>query len=623
MPHAPCHRQHSIADASTLVPVINEKQRTARLSFSSEEPYRQPRGQFPNLKEVISHADGCADLSRLNSGVGPLLLNHDPDKQIGVVEKAWISNGRGYAIVRFGPSALAEEVWQDVKAGVRRAVSFAYNTEKVEAPKRDGTYAVTKWTALEISIVSVPADATVGVGRALTQTLSAQPTNTDPNTPRTMPETLVPGTPQYIAEIRALASRVGFDDGTVDDAIAIEMPVSKFREMCFSKMASGSKPIHLANLDAQNTRSGGDFGFNIGNSNGHRYSIVRAVNEMVSRGRLSGLERELSDDVAKRTGKPSGGFYVPLEALNAPVRALSAGTDANGGYMVENHVAQELFIDRLRNAMIVQRLGATMLPGLSSNVDIPRLTGSATAAWVAEVADATESEQTMDQVSLTPRGVTALVVYSKQLLIQTSGAVEQILRGDIASQLGTAVDLAAIAGLGTTDQPRGILNTTGIGAVVGGTNGLAPTWGNIVALETAVTTSNGNRNAVGYLTNGSVRGKLKTTPKQASGVEGAFIMGDEPFPGDSGFSMLNGYKCGVSEQVPSNLTKGTSNGVCSAIIFGNWADLLIGQFGALDIVVDGNTLAHKRQIRLVVSQWVDIGVRHPASFAAMKDALTA
>ena len=117
---------------------------------------------------------------------------------------------------------------------------------------------------------------------------------------------------------------------------------------------------------------------------------------------------------------------------------------------------------------------------------------------------------------------------------------------------------------------------------------------------------------MGYLTNAKVRGKLKTTSK-VSGQNG-FIWED---------GMLNGYKASVSNQVPSNLTKGTSSGVCSAIIFGNWSDLIIGQWGTLDLMVDPYSGSTSGTVRVVALQDVDIAVRNAVSFSAMLDALTA
>ena len=146
--------------------------------------------------------------------------------------------------------------------------------------------------------------------------------------------------------------------------------------------------------------------------------------------------------------------------------------------------------------------------------------------------------------------------------------VESFVRNDLATVLALAIDLAAINGSGSNNQPTGILNTSGIGSVAGGTNGLAPAWSHLVDLESAVSIANADVGTLGYLTNAKVRGKLKQTSK---------VSGQNGFIWEAGNTPVNGYMAGVSNQVPSNLTKGSSSGVCSAILFGNFADLIIGQ----------------------------------------------
>jgi len=251
---------------------------------------------------------------------------------------------------------------------------------------------------------------------------------------------------------------------------------------------------------------------------------------------------------------------------------------------------------------------------LVGNIAIPRATGGATAYWVAETGAPTESQQAFDQVALSPKTVGAFTDISRKLLLQSSIDVEGFVRNDLATVLALAIDLAGINGSGASNQPTGILNTAGIGSVAGGTNGLAPTYQNMIDLETAVALANADVGAMGYLTNAKVRGKLKSTQKVAT-------YGDDFVWGEDG--AVNGYAATVSNQVPSNLTKGTSTGVCSAILFGNFADLIIGQWGALDLTVDPYTGSTSGTVRVVALQDVDIAVRHAESFAAMKDALTA
>lgn len=294
-------------------------------------------------------------------------------------------------------------------------------------------------------------------------------------------------------------------------------------------------------------------------------------------------------------------------------RDLVVGTPTAGGNLVAENLLAANFIDLLRNrsALMGQNM-ATMLTGLIGDVAIPKQTGGATGYWLAESGTPTESQQTIGQVPLTPKTVGAYTDISRKLLQQSSIDVEAFVRGDLATVLGLAIDLAGIAGTGANNQPRGILNTVGIGSVIGGTNGAAPTWANIVALESEVAAANADVGRLHYLTNALVRGVLKTTEKASGTAQFVWNSND-----------VNGYTPIVSNQVPSDLTKGSAEDICSAIIFGNFADLLIGMWGGLDLLADPYTASTSGTVRVVALQDADIAVRHAESFAAMQDALTA
>jgi len=184
------------------------------------------------------------------------------------------------------------------------------------------------------------------------------------------------------------------------------------------------------------------------------------------------------------------------------------------------------------------------------------------------------------------------------------------------------VDYAAINGTGASNQPRGVLATVGIGAVVGGANGAAPTWEHMVQLEEALAQSNSMQGALAYLTNPAVRSKLKRTQK-FNGTNGMEVF-ERPFANDDAgaFGVVNGYRCGVTTQVRKDFTKGTAIGICSAAIFGNWADLMIGEWATAEILPDPYTQASNRIIRMHVWQSIDVGVRRAQSFALMNDVLT-
>ena len=186
------------------------------------------------------------------------------------------------------------------------------------------------------------------------------------------------------------------------------------------------------------------------------------------------------------------------------------------------------------------------------------------------------------------------------------------MQRDLAAVLVLAIQQAAISGTGQNNQPSGLL-TLITPSVAGGTDGAAPTWANIIELETDVSVANADVGSMGYLTNAKVRGKLKGTTKANNQNGFVFEQGDMP---------LNGYRAGITNAVPSNLTKGAGTDL-SAILFGNFADLLIGMWGGLDLTVDPYSGSTSGTVRVVALQDVDVAIRHAESFATMVDAITA
>jgi HK97 family phage major capsid protein len=343
------------------------------------------------------------------------------------------------------------------------------------------------------------------------------------------------------------------------------------------------------------------------------YSITRAMRG-ASTGHLDGYEAEVSQEIARRSGKAPDGFYVPHRALIEQRAGMSVTLDS--GNYGGNTVATQIigFIDALRPMLAVARAGATVMSGLTSNVGIPRHVAASTAGWKTETGELDEASQEIEQLELTPKRIGAWTKLSKQLIAQSSPDVERFVRGDLMAAIATGFDLAAIAGTGTSNQPTGILATSGIGSVAGGTNGLAPTWAHLTALVAAVANANAAGGSPGFLFSTKVESKLRSTAKVAS-TDSKMIL-------DEGQMTLVGNPWFASNNVPDNLTKGSATAICSAIIFGNFADVVLASFGeGVDVIVDPFTLATSGQTRVVCNSLCDVGIRRAASFSAMKDAL--
>lgn len=597
---------------------VDVEARTATLAFASEEPYERGWGV-----EVLDLRAKSLRLDRLRAG-GPLLMDHESRDQVGVIESVQIGADKvARAVVRFGRSVRAQEVFQDVVDGIRRNVSVGYLIHEAQLEsERDGvgTYRVTDWEPYEVSLVSVPADATVGVGRSATADEAQAPANLPaPQAQTTATEAITMSDQATIDAAAAEQRGTAAERNRVDSIIAIGeefrsqgldklaqehvrkgTPLDAFRTLAMAQLAAASKP----STDIGMTRKEME-----------RYSFVRVLHALANptdrrAQEAAGFELEASRAAADKAGRASRGAMVPTDVLK---RDLVVGTTTAGGHTVSTDLMAQDFITMLRNRMVIMGMGTRMLTGLSGNIAIPRHTGAATAYWVAESGAPTESQQAFDQVTMQPRTVGAYTDISRKLLLQSSLDVESFVREDLAKVLAQELQRTAINGSGTAPEPRGILNVAGIGSVAGGTNGAAPSWANIIALETEVAQDNADIGTLAYLTNAKVRGKLKGTEKAST--TGMYVWADGNTP-------LNGYRTEVTNVVPSNLTKGAASGVCSAIIFGNFADLIIGMWGGLDLMVDPYTSSTSGTVRVVALQDADVAVRHAESFAAMVDALT-
>jgi HK97 family phage major capsid protein len=592
---------------------VDEESRTVELAFSSEEPYERSFGV-----EILDHDQKSADFSRLHSGA-PLLVNHDPNDQIGVVESARIDDDRvGRAVVRFGKSQRAQEIFGDVQDGVRRLVSVGYYVKQVEKAERDGdelaTYRVSSWQPLEISLVAVPADPTVGVGRSadseesepLVETKSEKEPilmNEDSNTLTVEASPRIEVNESEIRKAEQKRSKelvaLGAKYNCIDEAQrAIEdgKDAGQFSRWILENNLKTEEPTEVRSDD-------GEIGLN--ENEKESYSLVRAIHTFCEKGRFDGLEYEASEAAKKRYGRNSDGLVIPTDVLNhASKRALNVGTATAGGNTVATDLLGASFIDLLRNASVLSQTGATYLNGLQGDVAIPRQSGAATAYWLSEVAAVTDSAQTVDQVTMTPKGLSAQTTFSKQLLAQSSIDIEQFVRNDLATVLAIAQDLAAVNGSGSSGQPTGILGISGVGSVTSG--GTSAAYTDMVNLEKEVAVDNALSGSLSYVTNAKLIAKLKRTEIASNTAKFVYEDGN-----------VNGYPMYMSNQLPATYSSNTK----SAVIFGNFSDLLIGNWNGIDVVVDPYTAAGNRQVKIVTSLWTDVAVRHPESFAKCIDIL--
>ena len=604
-----------------------KKARTFEFPFSSEAPVRRFFGD-----EVLSHERGSADLSRLN-GAAPFLFNHDPNRVLGVVESAYISDDdkRGYAKIRFSRSKFATEVLEDVKDGIFRGISFGYSLDEVE--ETDTGLRATRWTPHEVSLATIPADNSVGFGRSLVENISSESVTLDeediiinvnssqkeersavptaqsnPSMEETTKEAAVEQKPTVEIDVQAEVQRA-LDENNARVA-EITSTCREFSEYGAEELAEtlikgnktatearsaildlvkNKKATPIRSTDMIETKQSSEF---LDKKEVKQFSFLRAINALASPGdkqlqEAAAFEREVSDEASKRYGRPAKGIIVPNEVLK---RDLNVGTAADGGNLVSTELLSGSFIEILRNKMAIMEAGVTMLTGLEGNIAIPKQDGTTSAYWVGEGGAPTEGQQSFTQISMTPKTIGAFTDFTRRTLLQSSIDIEAFVRDDIAKKIALELDRTAIYGTGSSNQPLGLKDTSGIGSQSLTSFG---TFSEYIGMETDVAVANAEGGAMKYLINASARGALKSTEKTSTSTANFVFENNQ----------INGYDAIVSNQLVNN-----------DAIFGDFSQFIVGMWSGLDLTVDPYAGATSGTVRIIALQDIDYAIRQAGAF---------
>jgi len=608
----PLYRSAVVAEVARAA----EDPDVVEFTFSSEQPVERYFGM-----EVLSHSPEAMNMERLNSGAAPWLWNHNPEVVLGVVERAWMGDDRrGRVRTRWSPNTKTEgseeyKRRQDWESGTIRNVSFMYSIdEPLDVSSREGFAVVTRFTPMEVSAVSIPADHTVGQGRKAGHDSSSGPPSAAaaPVAPLTHKDntTMEPSTIDMeavraqaaadersrVASITSLCREHKADDlaqGLIEsgasEADAMRSVLSEIAKRPAAQPATPAAPAR----SAQPIASGGSADIGLTEKESRQFSFVRAIRAQMMPGdraayEAAAFEREVSEATAQRMGITPRGILAPNDVLQ---RDLTVGTASGAGDLVFTDARPGSFIELLRNRLALNTLGVTMLTGLQGPVSIPRQTGPATAYWVAEGGDPTESQPSVDQVALVAKTLGAYTEFSRRLMLQSSIDVEQMVRNELATVIALEIDRAALYGTGSSSQPEGLKFVTGINTE--DFNAANPTYAEVVSMETKIAADNADIGAMSYLTNSTIFGGFKTTEKAENTAQ--FILE----PGGT----VNGYNVVRSNQVASG-----------DVFFGVWNQMIMGMWGALDIQVNPYALDKSGGVRVTALQDVDVAVRHPESF---------
>ena len=583
--------------------------RTFEFPFSSEAPVDRWFG-----REILSHEESAVDLSRLNDAA-PLLWNHDPDRVLGVIERGWLDDGRGMVRVRFARNAFAEEKLADVRDGILRNVSVGYainDAQPIRSGGADGIIA-TSWQPHEVSIVSVPADQTVGLGRSLDDdaTPAASAASSTPD-PQTMEPTIdieavraqaASEERGRVASITGLCREHGADDlaqGLIERGAS---EADAMRDVLAAIGKRAKQPAQLASpapaaRGSQPIATGGTADIGLTEKEAGSFSFVRAIRaQLMPNDRQAwedaAFEREVSAATVQhmaRSGfeiKPRG-MVVCNDVLR---RDLTAGNPSTAGDLIYTDARPGSFIEVLRKRNALAGLGVTVLSGLTGPVSMPKQTGEAQVYWKGEGVQGTQTEPTVGQVNMTLKEMSAWTRFSRSLVLQSSIDVETLVRNELATVAGLELARVGLYGLGSSSQPEGLKFTTGINTV--DFAAAQPTYAELVAMETAINADDADVDAMAYITNATLYGGFKTTEKATGTAQ--FVLE----PGNT----VNSYPVTRSNQV-----------VSGDVWFGVWSQMMLGLFGAVDLQVNPYSEDREGNIRVTIHQAVDYAVRHPESF---------
>jgi HK97 family phage major capsid protein/HK97 family phage prohead protease len=562
--------------------------------------------------EVLSHAPGAVDMERAARGL-PLLLDHDPRRQVGRVEAVRLEGDRLRGRLRFGASADARAALEDVRTGIRQELSIGYEILDRQ-PAGDRRVLVTRWKPMEVSLVSIPADPRVGIGRSLELPLM------DTNTAATSPPSDARENRRR-EEIMALGDLAQERDMAVDAVLSGESLESFRTRVREARQARASKPLGVPHA--------GPFGDGLGAPNINRGFKVRGFGRGAEvtipegfRGQVVRLADGSHAPILTREDKLSAfvpnnddahyarelGFAGFVRALTTgakssiETRVLATSPAGSGGAMVPTPLAADL-IDRLRSEAVLIGLGAQTVPMDAATLRFARTTTDPVGAWRAENANIPDSDPVFDNVTLTKRSWGVLTRFSRELLQDSNPNIELALMNMFARVSALAIDTAGLVG-GGVNGPAGIAAAAGIQVQSMGVNGAALTnWvqplNAVQLLETA---------------NSPTITGMVMAPRTARNIYGWTDTTNQPLRPPP---RLEGIPMRVTSAMPINETQGTAVNA-SSILLGDFREVMIGMGPEIELTLHPDRYAELGQIAMIGFVRADIQLQRPAAIARVQ-----
>ncbi len=619
-------------------------ERVVRCSISSETPYARymadpESGEWVKALEVLGHGPGEIDDTRMRDGL--VIQDDHYGEQIGIMDKPEVKDGKICGTIRFGHSQKARDIEADALDGIKRNMSVGYIVNEY---KRDGVdaatglpiFRVTNWTPYEASFVNVPADTNIGVGRAEadepTTRTAAKPAaeSTNKKGIQIMDK---PTTAGYTAEqktkIREMASAAHVSGEEVADILTSERSFEEIREELLNR-----REKYLAELakkpakPAAEARAVIDEGDKAKIRQKYDFAKVLRYYAEVAESKYSsidiGFEREVSDELAKQTGRAVQGILLPdfvgnRAAANPSDGSLTLGTPAyntdtaaggitgiggTGKDTIATMLLAGQFIDALVATLVLrEQLGAEVMTGLVGNISIPK-GGSISGGWVSEGNNVAKKNPTFGQIPATPHTYGAYVDITRKLLLQSSINVQAKVLEWLMYACAAGIETAAFQGSGTSGAPTGLCT-----ALTGTAWSNAPTFDKIVDLIAATKTANSYKPSMKFVGNAGVWAKLAKTRDYEVLTDGADTPKNVGAIGGSVRLLDTATNKVIGRDfVEANLMPNAK------LLFGDFTQLAVCLWSGTDIIVDPYANDTNGGLRLVALQDSDILIKRPESF---------
>jgi len=634
--------QFASSVAEKVSSFVNEKERTAELVFSTEDLVAREVYLSGGWKEVyiqLAHESGSVDLSRLNDNA-PLLWMHDGEQIIGVVEDAKIDlgNKKGKAKVRFSKGELGEKIFKEVLDGIVTKVSVGferpdYEKDAEQVGDKDGRpiLRVKHWFPVEMSMVSIPAINNAKVGNSLVE---GKVSNAEKEEEARKASEILKAKEE---EEKQNLKRCNVEEKEMQEKIALTAKESRESEQkrvreIYAMSESNSKNVEglkamadeavgkgispeafgmqiLAKIQSKPIAPASEVG--LSKKETETYSVSKVLRALFEGRALDGLEAEASKAISNRVGKAprsDSSFFLPAEIQRRKLDLASLPHEeqarirerfalqvsGTGAYLVaQNHDAAG-FIDLLYAESMAPQLGLTMLPGLTGDMDIPRLSTGHTGYWVGESLAPTASTTVLGRVLLQPKTVSGRSEVSRKLIKQATPAVETMLLRDLARAIADAVDVAITQGLGSSNQPTGLAKALTDASITAQTCTTVD-YSKILAFITGLQTAKAYRPGVKWVTTPTVAAVLNNKMKVSTV-----------------WSPI--YDMDTKSMIGSPVTV-TPNCKASHLFFGLWSDMIMADWGMVELEMVNSTATPDNGDKTLRAFFdVDLGVRRPASF---------